>query len=235
MDLMYKVSTSSLVAFRVFIVPVYLVYWLWICVPQTPTKFSPVHWLHLSILKALVICLHGRYQLQHLLYDVDPCVLLGGADKNVVVFDKNEEQIVATLKGHTKKVTSVIYHPSQVTLSDNQIMCNFTKKSKDKYVSQYIWRHAQLIPILIHCLLYFPSLTPLLSFLPLVCGLLCISRHHHPCVVRHWRQLCPGGACPWGRRHWAFPTRYWRLPAQLLWGSGVCGALRIFFQSPCLK
>ncbi|XP_075889127.1 pre-mRNA-processing factor 19 [Nelusetta ayraudi] len=40
-------------------------------------------------------------------------VLTGGADKNVVVFDKNEEQIVATLKGHTKKVTSVIYHPSQ--------------------------------------------------------------------------------------------------------------------------
>uniref|UniRef100_A0A8L0DU08 Pre-mRNA-processing factor 19 n=1 Tax=Oncorhynchus mykiss TaxID=8022 RepID=A0A8L0DU08_ONCMY len=36
-----------------------------------------------------------------------------GADKNVVVFDKKEEQIIATLKGHTKKVTSVIYHPSQ--------------------------------------------------------------------------------------------------------------------------
>uniref|UniRef100_A0A3Q3JA23 Pre-mRNA-processing factor 19 n=1 Tax=Monopterus albus TaxID=43700 RepID=A0A3Q3JA23_MONAL len=40
-------------------------------------------------------------------------VLTGGADKNVVVFDKKDEQIVATLKGHTKKVTSVIYHPSQ--------------------------------------------------------------------------------------------------------------------------
>ncbi|KAJ8339855.1 hypothetical protein SKAU_G00344880 [Synaphobranchus kaupii] len=40
-------------------------------------------------------------------------VLTGGTDKNVVVFDKREEQIVATLKGHTKKVTSVIYHPSQ--------------------------------------------------------------------------------------------------------------------------
>uniref|UniRef100_A0A674CQ65 Pre-mRNA-processing factor 19 n=1 Tax=Salmo trutta TaxID=8032 RepID=A0A674CQ65_SALTR len=40
-------------------------------------------------------------------------VLTGGADKNVVVFDKKEEQIIATLKGHTKKVTSVIYHPSQ--------------------------------------------------------------------------------------------------------------------------
>ncbi|GAA6105509.1 pre-mRNA-processing factor 19 [Tachysurus ichikawai] len=40
-------------------------------------------------------------------------VLTGGADKNVVVFDRREEQIVATLKGHTKKVSSVIYHPSQ--------------------------------------------------------------------------------------------------------------------------
>lgn len=38
----------------------------------------------------------------------------GGADKNVVVFDRREEQIVATLKGHTKKVSSVIYHPAQV-------------------------------------------------------------------------------------------------------------------------
>lgn len=39
---------------------------------------------------------------------------LGGADKNVVVFDKSSEQILATLKGHTKKVTSVVFHPSQV-------------------------------------------------------------------------------------------------------------------------
>uniref|UniRef100_A0A8D1MTE2 Pre-mRNA-processing factor 19 n=1 Tax=Sus scrofa TaxID=9823 RepID=A0A8D1MTE2_PIG len=37
----------------------------------------------------------------------------GGADKNVVVFDKSSEQILATLKGHTKKVTSVVFHPSQ--------------------------------------------------------------------------------------------------------------------------
>ncbi|XP_069752351.1 LOW QUALITY PROTEIN: pre-mRNA-processing factor 19 [Narcine bancroftii] len=40
-------------------------------------------------------------------------VLTGGADKNVVVFDKNSEQILATLKGHTKKVTSVVFHPSE--------------------------------------------------------------------------------------------------------------------------
>ena len=39
----------------------------------------------------------------------------GGADKNVVVFDKSSEQILATLKGHTKKVTSVVFHPSQVS------------------------------------------------------------------------------------------------------------------------
>uniref|UniRef100_A0A8I6AD08 Pre-mRNA-processing factor 19 n=1 Tax=Rattus norvegicus TaxID=10116 RepID=A0A8I6AD08_RAT len=40
-------------------------------------------------------------------------ILTGGADKNVVVFDKSTEQILATLKGHTKKVTSVVFHPSQ--------------------------------------------------------------------------------------------------------------------------
>uniref|UniRef100_A0A8C4QYJ2 Pre-mRNA-processing factor 19 n=1 Tax=Eptatretus burgeri TaxID=7764 RepID=A0A8C4QYJ2_EPTBU len=40
-------------------------------------------------------------------------ILTGGADKNVVVFDKSSEQIVATLKGHSKKVTSVVFHPTQ--------------------------------------------------------------------------------------------------------------------------
>ena len=39
---------------------------------------------------------------------------VGGADKNAVVFHKESEQIVATLKGHTKKVTSVVYHPKEV-------------------------------------------------------------------------------------------------------------------------
>ena len=37
--------------------------------------------------------------------------ITGGTDKNAVVFNKENEQIVATLKGHTKKVTAVIYHP----------------------------------------------------------------------------------------------------------------------------
>ncbi|XP_065189921.1 pre-mRNA-processing factor 19-like [Sycon ciliatum] len=37
-------------------------------------------------------------------------IATGGADKNVVVFERDTEQIVCTLKGHTKKVTSVVYH-----------------------------------------------------------------------------------------------------------------------------
>lgn len=45
--LMSMMSTTYLFdAFRVFIVPVSLVFWLWICVPQTPTKFLPVYWSH---------------------------------------------------------------------------------------------------------------------------------------------------------------------------------------------
>jgi len=39
--------------------------------------------------------------------------ITGGTDKNAIVFNKENEQIVATLKGHTKKVTSVIYHPHE--------------------------------------------------------------------------------------------------------------------------
>ncbi|CAJ0948967.1 unnamed protein product [Ranitomeya imitator] len=39
--------------------------------------------------------------------------LTGGADKSVVVFDASSQQILATLKGHTKKVTNVVFHPSQ--------------------------------------------------------------------------------------------------------------------------
>ncbi len=41
---------------------------------------------------------------------------IGGADKNAVVFQKDTEQIVATLRGHTKKVTGVVYHPREVSV-----------------------------------------------------------------------------------------------------------------------
>ena len=41
-------------------------------------------------------------------------IVSGGTDKNAVVFNKDTEQVVAILQGHTKKVTEVIYHPEEV-------------------------------------------------------------------------------------------------------------------------
>ncbi|KAG1685137.1 Pre-mRNA-processing factor 19 [Nymphon striatum] len=43
-------------------------------------------------------------------------ILTGGNDKNATVFNKDTEQVIAILKGHTKKVTSVIYHPQEDTV-----------------------------------------------------------------------------------------------------------------------
>lgn len=40
-------------------------------------------------------------------------IVTGGNDKNAVVFNKDTEQVIAILKGHSKKVTSVIYHPEE--------------------------------------------------------------------------------------------------------------------------
>lgn len=40
-------------------------------------------------------------------------IVTGGNDKTAVVFNNSTEQIVATLKGHTKKLTAVIYHPEE--------------------------------------------------------------------------------------------------------------------------
>ncbi|KAH8279092.1 hypothetical protein KR026_001570, partial [Drosophila bipectinata] len=43
-------------------------------------------------------------------------ILTGGNDKNATVFNKDTEQVVAILKGHTKKITKVIYHPNEDTV-----------------------------------------------------------------------------------------------------------------------
>ncbi|XP_043470589.1 pre-mRNA-processing factor 19 [Leptopilina heterotoma] len=40
-------------------------------------------------------------------------ILTGGVDKNATVFNKDTEQVIAILKGHTKRVTRVIYHPEE--------------------------------------------------------------------------------------------------------------------------
>lgn len=64
--------------------------------------------------------------------------ITGGADKNAVVFNKESEQVVATLKGHTKKVTNVIYHPHEeigVTASaDNTVRVWSIPNSSCAYV-----------------------------------------------------------------------------------------------------
>lgn len=43
-------------------------------------------------------------------------ILTGGNDKNATIFNKDTEQVITILKGHTKKVTSVIYHPEEDTV-----------------------------------------------------------------------------------------------------------------------
>lgn len=43
-------------------------------------------------------------------------VVTGGNDKMVIVFDNSTEQIVAQLKGHSKKITQTIYHPDEDTV-----------------------------------------------------------------------------------------------------------------------
>ena len=43
----------------------------------------------------------------------------GGADKTAIVFHKDSKQIVATLKGHTKKVSGAVYHPREVNSVTN--------------------------------------------------------------------------------------------------------------------
>lgn len=43
-------------------------------------------------------------------------VLTGGVDKAAIVFDRDTEAQVATLSGHTKRVTDVCFHPSKEML-----------------------------------------------------------------------------------------------------------------------
>ena len=40
-------------------------------------------------------------------------IVTGGADKNATVFNKSTEQVVAVLKGHSKKVNKVVYHMAE--------------------------------------------------------------------------------------------------------------------------
>ncbi len=42
-------------------------------------------------------------------------IVTGGNDKAVTVFNKDSGQVVSILEGHAKKVTSVLYHPEEVS------------------------------------------------------------------------------------------------------------------------
>jgi len=48
---------------------------------------------------------------------VGHCTVSGGNDKNVTVFNLETEKIVASLRGHTKRVMRVAYHPTEVSLN----------------------------------------------------------------------------------------------------------------------
>ena len=55
----------------------------------------------------------------------DNLVLTGGADKTVALYDSDKEQVLTTLKGHSKKINAVILHPNKQTIvscaSDAQV------------------------------------------------------------------------------------------------------------------
>lgn len=73
----------------------------------------------MSTLACLLV--HTYILIHTYIYRVVLCA--GGTDKNAVVFNKDTEQVIAVLKGHTKKVTSVIYHPKEVKYLLLQTSC----------------------------------------------------------------------------------------------------------------
>lgn len=68
----------------------------------TATASHPLH----SPSQPGILCLDVHAKNQDL-------VMTGGADHNAIVFNKSSGKIVDTLKGHKKKVTSVMFHPTE--------------------------------------------------------------------------------------------------------------------------
>lgn len=66
-------------------------------------------------------------------------ILTGGNDRNATVFNKDTEQVVAILKGHTKKVTKVIYHPDEDLVITGKLL---SQQSRNYF---YFLRNKQLL------------------------------------------------------------------------------------------
>jgi len=81
-------------------------------------------------------------------------ILTGGVDRNGVVFDRQEGKIVATLQGHSKKVSAVQFHPQQdllLTASHDKTVRLWTPGDDNKYTSQALRLHGgEVVGITLH-------------------------------------------------------------------------------------
>jgi len=81
-------------------------------------------------------------------------ILTGGVDRNGVVFDRAEGKIIATLQGHTKRVSDVLFHPEQdllLTASHDKTVRLWTPTEENKYESNALRLHeGEVVGITLH-------------------------------------------------------------------------------------
>ena len=70
-----------------------------------------------ALLTRFLLQLHGASQPGVLCLDVskkdESQIVTGGVDGTAVVFNRGSGQITSTLSGHSKKVTDVLFHPTE--------------------------------------------------------------------------------------------------------------------------
>jgi len=81
-------------------------------------------------------------------------LLTGGVDRNVVLFSREEQRIISTLQGHTKKVSDVVFHPQQdllLSASHDKTVRLWTPSGANKYDSQALRLHeGEVVGIALH-------------------------------------------------------------------------------------
>jgi len=92
--------------------------------------------------------LHGATKPGILCLDIHPTdetkVVTGGVDGNAIVFNRKAGKILATLKGHKKRVNQVAFHPTQnvvFTASADNTAAIWTADSAGKYSSNMLSQH----------------------------------------------------------------------------------------------